>query len=171
MVGHPAIGCHRQQSILRIWGKWSKILLCLSPLVLASCKINLQIPEMDGEQRAKFYIQTVTRGQEAYYKTNGELTASLEELAIDFKLDTPEYKFTILSHGEPTHSVTMMATAKQDNLHSYAGIVYGTKEGDNYEAVVNMCQTEQPSKVAPKLPTKPIANKELDCPPGSIPVQ
>jgi hypothetical protein len=175
MVCHPAIAPQKQSiwQILswQILGKWSKILLCLSPLVLAGCQVSLQIPKLDGEQQAKFYIQTVTRGQESYYKTNGELTASLEELAIDFKLNTPEYKFAILSHGDPTHSVIMTATAKKETLHSYAGIVYGKKEGNNYEAVVNMCQTEKPSTTAPKLSIKPISSQELDCPLGSIPIQ
>lgn len=171
MVCQRAILSHQKQSIWQTLATGSKVLLCLSPLVLASCKVSLQIPKLDGEQQAKFYIQTVARGQEAYYKTNGELSASLKELAIDFKLDTPDYKFAMLSHGDPTHSVTMTATAKKENLHSYAGIVYGKKEGENYEAVANMCQTEQPSKTAPKLPTEPILNQELDCPTGSIPLQ
>jgi hypothetical protein len=171
VVCPPAIASHRKQSIWQTLGRGSKIFLCLSLPLFAGCKISLQIPQLDGEQQAKFYLQTVARGQEAYYKTNGELTASLEKLAIDFKLNTPEYKFTILSHGDPTHSVIMTATAQKENLHSYAGIVYGKKAGDNYEAVVNMCQTEEPSTTAPKLPTQPILDRELDCPAGSIPLQ
>ncbi|MEM9538461.1 MAG: type IV pilin-like G/H family protein [Cyanobacteria bacterium P01_E01_bin.42] len=171
MACQRAIASHRKQSIWQTLANGSKLLLCLSPLVLVGCQVSLQIPKLDGEQQAQFYIQTVARGQEAYYKTNGELTASLKELAIDFKLDTPDYKFAMLSHGDPTHSVIMTATAKKDNLRSYAGIVYGKKTGENYEAVVNMCQTEKPSQAAPKLPTEPIADKALDCPAGSIPWQ
>ncbi|WP_204102528.1 MULTISPECIES: type IV pilin-like G/H family protein [Spirulina sp. CCY15215] len=171
VVSNSAIASQLKPSVLQISRKWGRIFLCLSPFILASCQVNLQIPKLDGEQQAKFYIQTVTRGQEAYYKNNGELTASLKELAIDFKLDTPDYKFVVLSHGDPTHSVTITATAKKENLHSYTGIVYGQKEGDNYQAVVNMCQTEQPSTIAPKLDTKPITSKALDCPSGSIPMQ
>lgn len=171
MVCAAAIASQRKQFIWQTWARASKIILCLSPFIFVGCQIKLQIPPLDGEQQAKLYIQTVARSQKAYYQTNGELTASLEKLAIDFKLNTPEYKFAILSHGDPTHSVTMTATAQKDNLHSYAGIVYGKKEGDNYEAVINLCQSEKPSKIAPKLPTQPILDRELDCPSGSSPWQ
>ncbi|MDB9314265.1 type IV pilin-like G/H family protein [Spirulina sp. CS-785/01] len=145
--------------------------LLLTPVVLTGCQLNLKMPTPNGEDQAKFYLQAVTRGQEAYYKTNGEFAASMENLNLDFNLDTPEYNYTLLSHGEPPHSFEMKAFAQEEGLSSYTGIIYIETTQEEVNAVANLCKTEQPSPTPPSLPLKPRAKEALKCPKGSVPVQ
>ncbi|NEO28453.1 MAG: general secretion pathway protein GspH [Kamptonema sp. SIO4C4] len=149
----------------------SKTLLLLTPVVLAGCQLNLQMPTPTGEDQAKFYLQAVARGQEAYYKANGEFASSADSLNLDFKLDTPEYDYTLLSHGDHPYSFEMKAFAKEEGLPSYTGVVYIEATQEEVNAVANLCKTEHPSPTPPKLPLKPQPEQALKCPIGSVPVQ
>lgn len=142
---------------------------CLLPVAIAGCQVTLQMPT--GENQAKFYINAVARGQEAYYKANGEFANSIEQLNLNLMVDSPEYKYLARSYGEPTHSILIEATAKQDNLRSYAGLVYLKSTNEQVDVIINACQTTEASKSAPSLPTTPIKTTALDCPPGSEPMR
>jgi hypothetical protein len=146
--------------------------LSLGSLLLASgCQLNIQTPNLDSETQAKFYIQAIAKGQQAYYKANGSFAHSLDTLALNLDLDTPDYRYIVVADGNDQHRTVITATAKTDNLPSYAGIVVINTTNQSLDAVANFCQTAQPSKVAPIFPDAIATDRIVDCPPGSIPVQ
>jgi type II secretory pathway pseudopilin PulG len=149
---------------------------CLGFLLTASiglggCQLNIQAPNFDSETQAKFYIQAIAQGQQAYYKANGNFATSLNTLALNFDLETPDYRYNLVSEGKNNNRTVITATAKTDNLPSYAGIVVMNTTQESLDAVGNFCQTTEPSKVAPVFPDTVSTDRIVDCPPGSIPMQ
>lgn len=155
----------------QLLSRWGRSLLFLSPLVLASCQLAIEAPKLDGEERAKLYIQAVARGQEAYYKANGNFASSFEKLAMNFNLETKDYRYSLVSEGEKAQRVVMTAAAKVDGLPSYAGIMLVNPSSESLEATINACQTTEPSRTPPVFPSQLAPGRELDCPPGSEPMQ
>lgn len=158
-----------RQSPSDVLKKWGKCGFLIAPLMLTGCQLSIQKPDLSGENQAKFYIQALTRGQEAYYKANGSFAPSPDKLGIDLNLETPDYVYDVVSE-EATGRVIMTATARAEDKHSYAGIVTVKPNENGVEAVMNLCQTEQPSPVPPVFPVQSTPGQELDCPPGSVPV-
>ncbi|MFP4006517.1 MAG: type IV pilin-like G/H family protein [Spirulinaceae cyanobacterium] len=149
---------------------------CLGFLLTASiglggCQLNIQAPNLDSETQAQFYIQAIAQGQQAYYKANGNFASSLDTLALNFDLETPDYRYNLVSEGKNNHRTIITATAKTENLPSYAGIVVMNTTQETLDAVANFCQTTEPSKVAPVFPDAVSTDRIVDCPPGSIPMQ
>ncbi|MCW6036568.1 type IV pilin-like G/H family protein [Spirulina subsalsa FACHB-351] len=149
---------------------WHKLLWLGSLVFLASCQLNVQIPPLDSGDRAQFFLKTVAKGQEGYYKANGEFATSLEKLSLNLKLDTPDYRYDLVSYGEPAESLIMTATAKEEGLESYAGVIYIQQNESEVNAVVNLCKTSTPSKTPPQLSPQPQPGQELKCPDGSVSV-
>ncbi|NEO87005.1 MAG: general secretion pathway protein GspH [Spirulina sp. SIO3F2] len=144
--------------------------LCGLPLLLlGGCQLTLQLPT--AENQAKFYIDAIAKSQTAYYKANGEFASSIEQLDLNLNIDSPDYKLTATSHGEPTHSVLVEAAAKKDDLHSYAGLVYVKPTEEKVDVLVQACKTEEPSKRPPMLTTRPRLVNAIDCPEGSVIMQ
>lgn len=153
------------------FSRCAKTLLALSPLLLASCQLSIQAPNFNSEDRAKFYLQAIARGQEAYYKANGHFASSVDKLSLDLNLETPEYRYAIVSEGEKAERITMTAAAKAEGLPSYAGLLVVKPSQSGVEAVANLCQTERPSKTPPVFPQQLDPTRALECPPGSVPAQ
>ncbi|MEC4806483.1 MAG: type IV pilin-like G/H family protein [Jaaginema sp. PMC 1079.18] len=146
--------------------------LFLSSLLgLGGCQLNIQAPKIDGETQAKFYMQAIAKGQQAYYQANGNFASSLDTLALDFNLETPDYYYSLVSEGKSSHRTIITATAKVDNLPSYAGIMVMETTNESLDAIANFCQTVEPSKIAPVFPSQIPTDRIIDCPPGSVPVQ
>jgi Type IV pilin-like G and H, putative len=160
-----------QQSFTSTLSRLGKTLLVLSPLFLAGCQLSIQAPNLSSEDRAKFYLQAIARGQETYYKANGHFASSVDKLSINLNLDTPEYSYAIVSEGEKAERMTMTAAAKIDGLPSYAGLLVVKPSQSGVEAVANLCQTDGPSKTPPVFPQQLDPSQVLECPPGSIPAQ
>jgi hypothetical protein len=150
---------------------WRKIFLVLSPAFLAGCQLSLQAPDLSGENQAKFYLNAIAHGQQAYYKANGHFASSADKLSIDLNLDTPEYRYAIVSQGEKAERIEMTAAAKTEGYPSYAGILVVVPNANGVEAVANLCQTETPSQLPPVFPQSLEPTQVLNCPPGSIPAQ
>ncbi|MBE9114985.1 type IV pilin-like G/H family protein [Lusitaniella coriacea LEGE 07157] len=148
-----------------------KCLLFLSPLLLASCQFRFNANAWDSESQAQLYIKTLAKGQEAYYRANGKFANSADKLSINVNVDTPEYKYSIVSEGDRAQRVIMTAAAKVEDLPSYAGILRVNATENEVDATVNMCKTESPSTIPPRFPDRVIPGGELNCPPGSVPVQ
>ncbi|WP_413163620.1 type IV pilin-like G/H family protein [Capilliphycus salinus ALCB114379] len=155
---------------------WSYLLL-FSPLFLTGCQLNISIPELEemspfeSSNQASFVMQTLTTGQQAYYQANGRFASSLETLSLDFNIETAEYHYKLITVGDSAQTVVMTASAKTEELPSYAGVVtVGQTEG-GVMAFANICQTDEPSTEPPPLATTPIPGEGLKCPPGSSPVR
>lgn len=150
-------------------------LLLLSPFALTGCMLRVSTPNGDTDSadanQAKFYIQAMTKGQQAYFLTHGELAGSIEKLSIGIDLETESYRYQ-LSKGEQDKSAVMTAAAKTPDLPSYTGVVYLNRDAAGVTALANMCQTDRPSTEPPKIQLTPNPGESgLECPPGSQPVQ
>jgi hypothetical protein len=103
--------------------------LLLFPLALAGCELQFsltpleEIPLPNQTNPTEIVMQGMIIGQQAYYQANGHFATSAESLAIDFKLETPEYRYSLITEGEFAQTVVMQAAAKTAELPSYAGVV------------------------------------------------
>jgi len=150
--------------------RWGKTLLCLSPLLLASCQLLVHAPHR-GENQAEWYIEAIAKGQESYYKMNGNFASSLDKLSLNFNLETEDYRYSLVSEGEKAQRVVVTAAAKLDGLPSYAGIMVVNPSDESVEATLNACKTIEPSRIPPVFPPTFLPGQELNCPPGSETVQ
>lgn len=153
-----------------VWG-----LLLLSPFALTGCMVRLSTPtgvaDSSDANQAKFYIQAIAKGQQAYYLTHGELAGSIDRLSIGLNLENESYRYQ-LTKGEQDKSVVMTAAAKTPELPSYTGVVYLNQDTSGVSAIANVCQTEKPSTEPPKIQiTLNPGASSLECPSGSRSVQ
>ncbi len=156
--------------------KWGLGFL-LFPLFLSGCEFNFSLktiedlPLLNDTDRTEIVMQGMMIGQQAYYQANGHFAASAESLAIDLKLETPEYRYTLITEGELAQTVVMTAAAKTAELPSYTGVATVNITDEGAIALANLCKTDSPSVEPPRLSTKPTFGQGLKCPPGSSPVR
>lgn len=151
--------------------------LLLFPLGLSGCELQFslkpleEIPLLTQTDQTEMVMQGMIIGQQAYYQANGSFATSAESLAIDFKLETPEYRYSLISEGEFAQTVIMQAAAKTAELPSYAGVITVNLTEGGASALANLCKTDYPSTQPPQLSTNPTFEQGLKCPPGSSPVR
>jgi hypothetical protein len=156
--------------------KLSWLLLLISSFTLTSCMFRLStstgvIDSPQATNEAKFYIQAMTKGQQAYYLMHGELASSIEKLSIGIDLETESYRYQLIKGGQE-QNVVMTASAKTPELPSYTGVVYLNQDTSGVTAIANICQTDKPSTEPPKISITPNPDESsLDCPSGSHKVQ
>ncbi len=149
----------------------------LFPLLLTGCELKFSLealedlPLLDETKPTEIVMQGMVAGQQAYYQANGHFAATPERLSIDFKLETQEYRYALITEGELAQTVIMTASAKAAELPSYAGVVTVDLTDGGAMAFANVCKTDQPSFEPPQLSTTPIPGEGLKCPPGSSPVR
>lgn len=149
-----------------IWG-----VLCVSPVLLTSCSLNLSLPQWDESTQAGLVMQAIATGQQNYYQANGQFANSIQGLSLNANLETGEYRYSVDTEGQYAQTVVMTATAKQEGLPSYAGVVTVNQTEGGVMALANICKTDQPSFEPPPLSSTPTQEDGLKCPPGSSPVQ
>lgn len=151
--------------------------LLLLPLLLTGCELQFSLksiedlPLLNETDQTEIVMQGMIVGQQAYYKANGNFAATPESLAIDIKLETQEYHYSLTTEGELAQTVVMTATAKTEELPSYTGVVTVDITEGGAIALANLCKTDLPSSQPPRLSTQPLPGEGLKCPPGSSQVR
>jgi hypothetical protein len=151
--------------------------LLLLTLGLTGCELKFslnpieELPLLNETDQTEMVMQGMMVGQQAYYQANGEFATSAERLAIDIKLETPEYRYALITEGELAQTVVMTAAAKTAELPSYTGVVTVNITEGGAVALANLCKTDVPSTKPPRLSTPVTVGEGLKCPPGSSQVK
>jgi hypothetical protein len=120
------------------------------------------------ESEAKQYTNSMNRGQQAFYAENGKLATKIDELGLDIKSETENYRYQIVPQSGSIPSVMMTAQAKKPELKSYTGAVFVVKINNEDTTVTVLCGTDQPATTPPMMPTAPkMGGEEIKCPAGS----
>lgn len=151
--------------------------LLLLPLWLTGCELQFSLNPIEDlsllseTDQTEMVMQGMMVGQQAYYQANGYFAASPESLAIDIKLETQEYRYSLITEGELAQTVVMKAAAKTAELPSYTGVVTVNLTEGGAVALANLCKTDYPSTEPPHLSTQVTIGEGLKCPPGSSQVR
>jgi hypothetical protein len=151
--------------------------LLLLTLGLTGCELKFSLnsiedlPLLNQTDQTEMVMQGMMVGQQAYYQANGYFAASPESLAVDVKLETQEYRYSLITEGELAQTVVMKAAAKTAELPSYTGVVTMKITEGGAVALANICKTDYPSTEPPRLSTQVTIEEGLKCPPGSSQVQ
>ena len=101
------------------------------------------------QSEAKLYIASINKGQQAYYAVNQELSDNISDLGIGIRLETTNYSYDISRINSSRYAIST-ATAKNEQLKSYSGIVYIDIVHVGYNSTKSMiCETDEPSLTAP----------------------
>lgn len=150
--------------------------ILLIPILLAGCQFNLsplaeELPPLKESDRAPLMMRAIAAGQQAYYDHRGEFANSVESLSANLNLETESYRYAIETEGESAQTVRFTAAAKTGDLPSYGGVMTAGATEGGVMMVVNLCETDEPSKTPPLLSSIPVPGEGLKCPPGSSPVR
>ena len=96
------------------------------------------------QSEAKQYIASMNKGQQDYYAEMAEFSNKISDLGLEIKSETENYSYNI-SKVNYSRYVISTATAKNEQLKSYSGIVYL----DDNTTTSMICETEEPSLTAP----------------------
>ena len=98
----------------------------------------------DKQSEAKQYIASMNKGQQDYYVEMAEFSNNISDLGLEIKSETENYSYNI-SKVNYSRYVISTATAKNEQLKSYSGIVYL----DDNNTTSMICETDEPSLTAP----------------------
>ena len=86
----------------------------------------------------------MNKGQQDYYAEMAEFSNKISDLGLEIKSETENYSYNI-SKVNYSRYVISTATAKNEQLKSYSGIVYL----DDNTTTSMICETDEPSLTAP----------------------
>ncbi len=104
--------------------------------------LNQAIKAKQSEARA--YLSSINKVQQAYYVENGEFSDNILDLGLGLNSETANYSYDISIINSSPYVIST-ATAKDEQLKSYSGIVY-LKDSRTQTMI---CETDKPSSTAP----------------------
>ncbi len=122
------------------------------------------------ESSGKVYLSALSKGQQAFFLEKNKFSGTIDDLGIGIKAEDNNYLLKIVD-AQPK-SVTMTATAKQDNVKSFAVSVFAVGNANNEITISIVCGTDTPSEKPPTGISAPKSETETPtCPTGSSPVE
>ncbi|MBW4691863.1 MAG: type IV pilin-like G/H family protein [Lyngbya sp. HA4199-MV5] len=113
-------------------------------------------------------VKALLQQQTEFFAKEKRYAPTLAELGSTIPVDTPNYTYST-NLLPPSKQAIATATAKQDGLPSYLGILLSIKDDKNNDTIVTMiCATSKPSKTPPGAPQ--LVGKEIQCPSGAMKV-
>jgi hypothetical protein len=125
------------------------------------------------ERQAKSSVSSVLFNQQTYFLEKKVFATSFDALKEEGTINTKNYSYRIALKPDKFKGVAVTATSKNPKLRSYTGVVYALKGGQSGNITLSqLCETKEPSKVAPLVPASPkLAAKRaanmIACPAGS----
>lgn len=118
------------------------------------------------QSEARNTVGAMGRGQQAYYLEFLEFAENIQDLQVGISEETDNYIYEIVS--VETYGVGQVARAKTPNLKSYSGGVFITSSSDGRStSSAYICETIQPSLIAPEPPYIDFQESKLICPNGT----
>ncbi|MFM7601336.1 MAG: type IV pilin-like G/H family protein [Pseudanabaena sp.] len=122
------------------------------------------------ESSGRLYLSSLARAQQAFYVEKGKFSSNIDDLGVGIKAEDNNYLLQI-TDTQPK-SVTMTATAKQENVKSFAASVFVVGNTGNEVPIAVVCGTDSPSKKPPTGFTTPKSETDKPtCPTGSSPAK
>ena len=108
------------------------------------------------QAEAKVYINSMNRGQQAYFLENDKFSSSISELGLGINPETENYSYAVGASGPGMQARAIStATSKKDGLKSYVGGVFLSRVPQTNESTTLgiVCEGDTPStsKLAPPL--------------------
>ncbi|NJP08882.1 MAG: hypothetical protein HC866_04860 [Leptolyngbyaceae cyanobacterium RU_5_1] len=120
------------------------------------------------ESGAKTSVESLLFDQKTYFLENRAFTTSVKDLKTGLLTETQSYQYKLAPQPNKYKGVAIKATSKKSNLRSFTGVVFVVKSGKEQVTLSQVCETVNPSKVAPTAPTNPKkASDKIECPSGS----
>ena len=118
------------------------------------------------ESSGRIYLGSLSRAQQAFFLEKSKFSGTIDDLGIGIKAEDSNYLLQI-TDTQPK-SVTMNATAKQDNVKSFAASVFVVGNTGSETTISIVCGTDKPSKTPPTGITAPKSETDKPtCPTGS----
>lgn len=120
------------------------------------------------ERQAKGSVGSALFNQQTYFLEKKAFANSFGALEED-SINTKDYSYRIILKPDKFKGVAVMATSKNPKLRSYTGVVYVVNSKQSGTVTLSqLCETKEPSKVAPLAPNNPkSASDKIRCPKGS----
>jgi Type IV pilin-like G and H, putative len=140
-------------------------------LTLVSCTPT-KTPETQSrapiELGARDAVNSILFDQKTYFMENDAFTASVKSLNSSDLTETQSYKYKLTPKPNAERGMIITATSKQPTLKSFTGVVFAVESNKGPVTISQICETVNPSKVAPVAPSIPKqASDKLRCPAGS----
>lgn len=119
------------------------------------------------ESEARTYLSAMNRGQQAHYLEFGEFAESSEALGLSLPPESERYSYAIIPQSDPTTSVYMTATPKEDGLAAMSSAVFFS-EDFTFGSVAILCESDGPNPTPPAMPLFDVPSSVATCPPGSL---
>jgi Type IV pilin-like G and H, putative len=122
------------------------------------------------ESSGRLYVSALARAQQAFFIEKSKFSSTIDDLGVGIKAEDSNYLLQIVD-AQPK-SVSMTATAKQDNVKSFAASVFAVGNAGNEVTISIVCGTDEPSKTPPTGITAPKSETDKPtCPTGSSPAK
>jgi hypothetical protein len=126
------------------------------------------------ESEAKTNISSVNRTQTAYRAEKAGFATTFDTLALGTlsgkrTFQTTDYTYKLLGRKDRTY---VTAAAKTNGLKSYVGATFIYMNSSKQSVITSIvCETQKPTKLAPKFPRLVAGSNSIKCPKGSQPVE
>jgi hypothetical protein len=121
------------------------------------------------ELGARDAIGSILFDQKTYFMENAAFATTVQSLRSSVLTETQSYKYKLTPKPNSAQGIVITATSKQPSLKSFTGVVFAVKSKKGPITVSQICETVNPSKVAPVAPSLPKqASDRLRCPSGSL---
>lgn len=112
---------------------------------------------------ARNYVGAMNRAQQAFFLEKSEFANTLEDLGLGLEPETDNYSYKISATSDG--GAVMTATAKNDQLKSYTGVVFLDQPEQKVTKAV-ICETDDPSQTPPDVSVD-VVGPDFQCPAGS----
>ncbi|MCY7390747.1 MAG: type IV pilin-like G/H family protein [Leptolyngbyaceae cyanobacterium CAN_BIN12] len=152
------------------------LFVAIAAIVISGCSTkttskvsSLATDNLTRERQAKTSIGSTLFNQQTYFLEKKTFASSFDALKDAETINTKDYNYRIILKPNKFKGVAVMATSKNPRLRSYTGVVYVVKLKQTGQVTLSqLCETKEPSKVAPSAPISPKrASDNIRCPAGS----
>ncbi len=109
---------------------------------------------------AKNTIGAINRGQQAYYYEKNKFVKTLEELKIGISRQSKNYNYSIQTKENIAY---IYGTARNNNLKSFAGIVWA--KNDKKNTITLICRSTIPN--TQQIPATIVSKSQIVCAPNT----
>lgn len=120
------------------------------------------------QAEAESSLGAIIRGEQAHFLEHNRFAPSVSALNLSLPAST-SYQYALQPQGKTAIRIT--ATPLKAGLKSYTGAVFAIAQGNEALMTTQICESVEPSQVAPAMPTAPrTLEAAIACPPGSQPL-
>jgi hypothetical protein len=142
--------------------------IALTVVGCTSTKSSDILSQAPIELGARDALNSILFDQKTYFMENDTFATSVKSLKSSVLTETDSYKYKITPKPNSSRGIVITATSKQSSLKSFTGVVFAVKSKKGPITVSQICETVNPSKIAPASPALPkLASDTLRCPSGS----